>query len=69
MHDEGEVGADGEIRNRHQVRPRELKEFQGLDEAQKLRSNPAIEHHLSHHYSGQQMYESAACRCRRKSEQ
>ena len=57
MHDEGEVGANDQIRNRDEVRPRQLQELDGLDEAQKLFANPAIEHQLGHHYPGQQVHD------------
>ena len=59
MHDEAEVGADGQIRYGDQVRPRLLQEFQDLDKTDKLLANPAIEHQLGHHYPGQEMHESA----------
>lgn len=49
MHDDGEVGADGEVCDGDQVRTRQFQEFQGLDDAEKLLANPTIEHHLGHH--------------------
>lgn len=58
MHDEGEVGADGQIRNGDKVRPRLLQELQGLDKTEKLLANPAVQHKLGHRYPGQEMHQS-----------
>ena len=59
MHDEGEVGADGQIRHSDQVRPRQFHEFQGLDQGHEILPDPAVEHHLGRHYSSEQVHEPA----------
>ena len=59
MHDEGEVDADGEIRYGGQVRPRQFKELEDLDEGQKLFLYPAIKYHLGQRQPSHEVHKSA----------